>query len=51
MGVTLIDSAEAYGPFTNEGLVGQALAPFRDQATVATKFGWGINLQRFNIEF
>jgi aryl-alcohol dehydrogenase-like predicted oxidoreductase len=43
MGVTLFDSAEAYGPFTNEELVGRALAPFRDQVTVATKFGWGIN--------
>lgn len=43
MGVTHFDSAEAYGPFTNEELVGQALAPFRDQVTVATKFGWGIN--------
>ena len=43
MGVTLFDSAEAYGPFTNEELVGEALAPFRDQVTVATKFGWGIH--------
>jgi aryl-alcohol dehydrogenase-like predicted oxidoreductase len=43
MGVTLFDSAEAYGPFTNEELVGEALAPFRDQVTIATKFGWGIN--------
>ncbi len=42
MGVTLFDSAEAYGPFTNENLVGEALAPFRDQVAVATKFGWGI---------
>ncbi len=42
-GVTFFDSAEAYGPFTNEELVGEALAPFRDQVTVATKFGWGIN--------
>ena len=42
-GVTFFDSAEAYGPFTNEELVGEALAPFRDQVTVATKFGWGIH--------
>ena len=42
MGVTLFDSAEAYGPFTNEELVGEALAPFRDEVTIATKFGWGI---------
>lgn len=38
MGVTLFDSAEAYGPFTNEELLGEALAPFRDQVMVATKF-------------
>lgn len=43
MGVTLFDSAEAYGPFTNEELVGEALAPFRDEVTIATKFGWGIH--------
>lgn len=43
MGVTLFDSAEAYGPFTNEQLVGEALAPFRDEAVIATKFGWGIH--------
>lgn len=43
MGVTLFDSAEAYGPFTNEELVGEALAPFRDRVIIATKFGWGIN--------
>jgi aryl-alcohol dehydrogenase-like predicted oxidoreductase len=42
-GVTLFDSAEAYGPFTNEELVGAALAPFRDQVIIATKFGFGIN--------
>jgi len=41
--VTLFDSAEAYGPFINEELVGEALAPFRDQVFIATKFGWGIN--------
>jgi aryl-alcohol dehydrogenase-like predicted oxidoreductase len=42
-GVTLFDTAEAYGPFTNEGLVGDALAPFREQVVIATKFGFGIN--------
>jgi aryl-alcohol dehydrogenase-like predicted oxidoreductase len=42
-GVTLFDSAESYGPFTNEDLVGEALTPFRDQVIIATKFGWGIN--------
>jgi len=42
-GVTLFDTAEAYGPFTNEELVGEALAPFRDQVVIATKFGFGIN--------
>ncbi|CAN5660848.1 aldo/keto reductase [soil metagenome] len=39
-GVTFFDTAEAYGPFTNEGLVGEALAPFRDQVVIATKFGF-----------
>jgi aryl-alcohol dehydrogenase-like predicted oxidoreductase len=38
-GVTLFDTAEAYGPFTNEELVGEALAPFRDKVVIATKFG------------
>jgi aryl-alcohol dehydrogenase-like predicted oxidoreductase len=42
-GVTLFDTAEAYGPFTNEELVGEALAPVRDQVVIATKFGFGIN--------
>ena len=41
-GVTLFDTAEAYGPFANEELVGEALAPIRDQAVVATKFGFDI---------
>src|SRR4029079_19202076 len=36
-------TAEAYGPFTNEELVGEALAPVRDQVVIATKFGFGIN--------
>ena len=42
-GVTLFDTAEAYGPFTNETLVGEALGPVRDQVVIATKFGFGIN--------
>src|SRR5881409_39067 len=41
-GVTLFDTAEAYGPFTNEELVGEALAPFRGQVVIATKFGFDI---------
>ena len=40
IGVTFFDTAEAYGPFTNEELVGEALAPFRDQVVMATKFGF-----------
>jgi aryl-alcohol dehydrogenase-like predicted oxidoreductase len=39
-GVTFFDTAEAYGPFTNEELVGEALAPFRGKVVIATKFGW-----------
>jgi aryl-alcohol dehydrogenase-like predicted oxidoreductase len=42
-GVTFFDTAEVYGPFTNEELVGEALAPFRDQVVIATKFGWRID--------
>jgi len=42
-GVTMFDTAEAYGPFTNEELVGEALAPFRECVVIATKFGFGIN--------
>jgi aryl-alcohol dehydrogenase-like predicted oxidoreductase len=41
-GVTLFDTAQVYGPFTNEELVGEALAPFRDQVVIATKFGFDI---------
>jgi aryl-alcohol dehydrogenase-like predicted oxidoreductase len=41
-GVTFFDTAEAYGPFTNEELVGEALAPIRDQVVMATKFGFKI---------
>jgi len=42
-GVTFFDTAEVYGPFTNEKLVGEALAPFRGKVTIATKFGWKID--------
>jgi len=42
-GVTFFDTAEVYGPFANEELVGEALAPFRDQVVIATKFGWDID--------
>ena len=40
LGVTFFDTAEAYGPFTNEELIGEALAPVRDQVVIATKFGF-----------
>ncbi len=43
LGVTLFDTAEVYGPFTNEVLVGKALAPFRGRVAIATKFGFGID--------
>src|SRR5881296_3365105 len=39
-GVTFFDTAQVYGPFTNEALVGEALAPFREQVVIATKFGF-----------
>src|ERR1700733_13830782 len=39
-GITFFDTAEVYVPFTNEELVGEALAPFRGQVVIATKFGW-----------
>jgi aryl-alcohol dehydrogenase-like predicted oxidoreductase len=42
-GVTFFDTAEVYGPFTNEELVGEALLPFRDQVVIATKFGFKLN--------
>src|SRR5712691_4369304 len=44
-GVTFFDTAELYGPFTNEELVGEALAPVRDQVVIATKFGFDIDPQ------
>ncbi len=42
-GVTFFDTAEVYGPYTNEELVGEALAPFRGKVVIATKFGWEAN--------
>lgn len=42
MGVTFFDTAEVYGPYENEELVGEALQPYRDQVVIATKFGWDI---------
>ena len=39
-GVTFFDTAEVYGPLTNEELLGEALAPFRGRVVIATKFGW-----------
>lgn len=44
-GVTFFDTAEVYGPFTNEELVGEALEPFRGQVVIATKFGWKPNAE------
>lgn len=44
-GVTFFDTAEAYGPFANEELVGEALAPIRDDVVIATKFGFDIDLE------
>ena len=41
-GVTFFDTAEVYGPYTNEDVVGEALEPVRDQVSIATKFGWNI---------
>ena len=43
-GVTFFDTAEAYGPFTNEIIVGEALAPIRDRVVIATKFGFDIDM-------
>src|SRR4029079_2576598 len=42
-GITFFDTAEVYGPFANEELVGEALAPFRREVVIATKFGWDID--------
>lgn len=45
LGVTFFDTAEVYGPFANEELVGEALAPFRDRVVIATKFGFDIDVK------
>ena len=45
-GVTFFDTAEIYGAYTNEEVVGEALAPFRDQVAIATKFGFNIDADR-----
>jgi aryl-alcohol dehydrogenase-like predicted oxidoreductase len=45
MGVTFFDTAEVYGPFTNEELVGEALEPFKGKVAIATKFGWKANAE------
>ena len=45
LGITFFDTAEAYGPFTNEELVGEALAPLRQRVTIATKFGFKIDAE------
>ncbi|MFY9855314.1 MAG: aldo/keto reductase, partial [Terracidiphilus sp.] len=45
LGVTHFDTAEAYGPFANEELAGEALKPIRDKVTIATKFGFDIDLE------
>jgi aryl-alcohol dehydrogenase-like predicted oxidoreductase len=42
-GVTFFDTAQAYGPFKNEELLGEALEPFRGRVVIATKFGWNID--------
>src|SRR6266550_47690 len=42
-GITFFDTAEVYGPFTNEVLVGKALSPLREQVVIATKFGFNLN--------
>ena len=45
-GITFFDTAEVYGPYANEDLVGEALAPFRKQVAIATKFGFDLNPDR-----
>ena len=49
-GVTFFDTAEVYGPFTNEELVGQALAPFRGKVAIATKFGFDLSTDPHNVK-
>src|SRR6187402_3098515 len=49
-GITFFDTAEVYGPFVNEALVGEALKPFRNEVVIATKFGFKIDpVQKKNI--
>src|SRR5438034_1933821 len=49
-GITFLDTAEVYGPFVNEELVGEALAPFRAQVVIATKFGFNLDpIARVNL--
>jgi aryl-alcohol dehydrogenase-like predicted oxidoreductase len=48
-GVTFFDTAEVYGPYTNEALVGEALAPFRDKVVIATKFGFDIGSEQIKL--
>src|SRR5579872_5550338 len=43
LGITFFDTAEVYGPYTNEELVGEALEPFRGQVVIATKFGFDLS--------
>src|SRR6185436_13146213 len=47
-GVTFFDTAEVYGPYTNEDLVGEALAPFRDKVVIASKFGFNLEAGGLN---
>jgi uncharacterized protein YndB with AHSA1/START domain len=49
-GVTFFDTAQVYGPFANEELLGEALEPFRGQVVIATKFGWNIDPLGFSVE-
>lgn len=49
-GVTFFDTAEVYGPFINEELVGEALAPMRDKVVIATKFGFNTNIDPRNVK-
>jgi aryl-alcohol dehydrogenase-like predicted oxidoreductase len=49
-GVTFFDTAEVYGPFTNEEIVGEALAPFRDRVVIATKFGFAVKDGRQGVD-
>src|SRR5438552_14014058 len=48
LGVTFFDTAEVYGPFVNEELVGEALAPMRERVVIATKFGFQIDSEKIS---